>query len=308
MFSIIICTYNGSSRIERVLDCILQQCDFDKYVDELIVVDNCSTDDTKNIINRYLKNYNKVVYLYEKLPGLSNARLCGVNYCSSEWIIFLDDDNFIQPNWIKNAFMYICATENIGAFNGNVVPKFDKTLTYKHKKIIEACYLGLACSAYSEESITTVDEKSWAPFGAGLVIRTQPLKQLAKLGWLKSEGRKLNQIISGEDSEMAAWVKEKGFKWGFCNDILLYHEIGEKRLDLNYLNKLYFSFAVANYFAISNKKYGFLRKIKWSFIEATRYVKAKSENFILKKKGKNYYKNLLSVSRSKGYFNCIKLH
>lgn len=305
MFSVIICTYNGGCRIGRVLDCILSQDGFDKYIDELIVVDNCSTDETQNVVERYSTKNNKVVCLYEKKPGLSNARLCGVNYCSSEWIMFLDDDNFIQPGWIMNAYKYIENNDALGAFNGHVVPKFDSPLNREQYRLLEASFMGLACSACSEESITQINEGAWAPFGAGLVIRTGPLKELAGIGWLKSEGRKLNQIISGEDTEMTVWVKEKGFSWGFCNEMLLFHEIGKKRLNLNYLEKLYYSFGEANYLAISKKKYAFLRKLKWFFIESERYVAARVENFIFAKNGENYYRNILAISRTKGYIRAL---
>lgn len=305
MFSIIICTYNGGSRLSKVLDSILEQNDFDEYVDKLIIVDNCSTDDTKNIVESYQASNNKIFYLYEKKPGLSNARLCGVNYCSSEWIIFLDDDNFIKQNWIRGAFQYIKSKNNLGAFNGHVIPRFNNDLTKEQSILIKVSYLGLACSTYSEDSMSKIEESKWAPFGAGLVIRTQPLKELASVGWLKSEGRKLDQIISGEDSEMTAWIKKKGLAWGFCNYIFLYHEIGEHRLNIIYLEKLYYSFGVANYIAISKKKHFILRRIKWGIIEGLRYLRGKLINVILKRKNGLYFRNRLYISRAKGYFCCL---
>lgn len=178
MFSIIICTYNGGKRLGRVLDSILNQNDLNKYVDKLIVVDNHSTDETSSIIEKYKRTNENIVHLFEEHPGLSNARLCGVRHCFSEWIIFLDDDNFIQQNWIRNASQYIKSKNNMGAFNGHVIPKFNKELSKEKEELVKASFLGLACSTYSENKIPVIDENRWIPFGAGLVVLTEPLKNL----------------------------------------------------------------------------------------------------------------------------------
>lgn len=306
MFSVIICTYNGGERLRRVMDAILAQNSFEQDVEELIIVDNHSNDNTKDIVREYTKKNTRIIYLYEENPGLSNARLCGVKYSSSKWIVFLDDDNFIQPNWLSFASLYIRSRSNVGAFNGHVIPKFEKELSEEQKKLIKASYLGLACSTYSESVIPLINENRWSPFGAGLVVRAQPLKKLADIGWLRSEGRKLDQIISGEDTEMTVWVKRQGYEWGFCNDMHLYHEIGQHRLEIDYLEKLYYSFGVANYAAISQKKLYMLRRIKWLYIEGIELIKALFENGRMLEKNEKYYKNKLAISRAKGYFNCLK--
>ena len=306
MFSVIICTYNGGERLSRVLDSILNQNDFNKCVEELIIVDNHSTDETSSIVKKYKSINDSIVYLFEEHPGLSNARLCGVNYCSSEWIIFLDDDNFIQQNWIRKANQYVKSKNNIGAFNGHVIPKFNKELSAEKKELVKASFLGLACSTYSEYKIPVIDENRWIPFGAGLVVLTKPLKKFAAAGWMKSEGRKLNQIISGEDTEMTAWVKNQGYDWGFCNDMILYHEIGEHRLEIDYLEKLYYSFGVANYVAISQKSHYIMRRIKWLFIEEGQLIKGIVKKCTIKENNEQYFKNRLRISRARGYFDCLK--
>lgn len=305
MFSIIICTYNGGNRLSRVLDSILYQKDFDLLVDEILVVDNCSTDCTAKLINEYKVKNKRIKYLYEMQQGLSYARLGGVKNALSPWIIFLDDDNFLEQNWISNAATYIESHPTIGAFNGKIVPRFFTELTDKQKQLLQVSYLGLACTTYSEDVDIHINEKSWIPFGAGLVILSAPLKKMAKIGWLKSEGRKKDKIISGEDTEMVYGVKRQGYLFGFCNDMTLYHEIGIQRLELKYLEQLYNSFGVANYIGISNKELKTLRKIKWAIIEGFKWLQGiiyinwkPKESFL-------FYKYKLNVCRANGYYNSL---
>ena len=53
LFTVVICTYNGSKNLEEVLDAICVCTDLDKLVDQIIVVDNASTDGTRDIIKAY---------------------------------------------------------------------------------------------------------------------------------------------------------------------------------------------------------------------------------------------------------------
>lgn len=304
MFSVIICSFNGSKKLKRVLDCALKQKGFYEKVEELIVIDNNSSDETGDIVKKYAENNDKIKYIFESKPGLSNARACGVKNCNSEWIIFLDDDNYIEQGWIMGANNYINANPNVGAFNGNVIPLFGSALSNDEQIRLEVAYLGLACTSTSEKLLYH-DPNEWLPFGAGLVIRTEPLKNLLESGWLESEGRKQNAIISGEDTEMVLHIVSAGYDTGFCNDIILHHDVGIKRLDVEYLRKLYYSFGVAHYRSISVKNLGFLRVAKYGIISKFTIMKM---NLFEKKRNLTkyeFYTNILETCRIQGFFDAV---
>ena len=73
---------------------------------------------------------------------------------------------------------------------------------------------------------------------------------------------------------MVEWVKESGFRCGFCETVSLYHEINIRRLELGYLRKLYMSFGESYYRIISKKKFYILRRMKWGMIEGFHFVRA----------------------------------
>ena len=84
--SIVISTYNRSSYICEAIDSVLKQ-DFKNF--EIIVVDDGSTDNTKEVLSKY-KN---IRYIYQENNGRSEARNAGIKAASAEYVAFLDDDD-----------------------------------------------------------------------------------------------------------------------------------------------------------------------------------------------------------------------
>ena len=202
--TIIICTFNGASRLPKVLDCILRQDGLNNYVQKILVVDNHSLDNTKDVIQQWKLKSELVDYLYEDAPGLSNARRKGIINCNTQWTIFLDDDNYITERWLSNIFNYIDENAEVGAFNGAVIPTLDFSCSDDERRKLKSSLKVLACTHYDEQDLLSHPASHFRnPIGAGLVILTAPLKSLLKRGWLNSPGRTKNNLTSGEDGEMS---------------------------------------------------------------------------------------------------------
>lgn len=94
--SVIIPTYNRARFIKEALDSAIKQT----YKDiEIIVVDDGSIDDTKDILSQYIKKYpDRVMYFYQKNKGVSYARNLGIRKARGEYIAFLDSDDI----WLQN--------------------------------------------------------------------------------------------------------------------------------------------------------------------------------------------------------------
>ncbi|MBU4300795.1 glycosyltransferase family 2 protein [archaeon] len=91
--SIIVPAYNAEKTIKQCIESLLIQ-DYPTY--EIIIVDNCSSDKTAEII----KSYGKVKYLYEKSKGSYLSRNTGVNYSTGEILVFTDSDCILKRNWL----------------------------------------------------------------------------------------------------------------------------------------------------------------------------------------------------------------
>jgi glycosyltransferase involved in cell wall biosynthesis len=99
--SIIICTYNRAEDLRETLNSIAgltipkwREC-------ELLVVDNASTDNTKEVIMSCPVKQMPVRYLYEGKRGQSNARNKGIAESKGEALLWTDDDVRLPENWIE---------------------------------------------------------------------------------------------------------------------------------------------------------------------------------------------------------------
>ena len=92
--SVIVPVYNVEQYIEKCLDSLVNQTLQDI---EFIIVNDGSTDRSKNIIFRYKeKNSNKLLYLEKENGGLSDARNYGMKYAKGDYIAFLDSDDYVE--------------------------------------------------------------------------------------------------------------------------------------------------------------------------------------------------------------------
>lgn len=90
-FSFIVPVYNTEKYLKRCLDSIKSQT-LDDY--EVIVVDDGSTDNSRQIINEYLSD-KRFKYIYQENSGLSEARNTGIEHSTGCYLLFLDSDDYV---------------------------------------------------------------------------------------------------------------------------------------------------------------------------------------------------------------------
>lgn len=99
LVSIIIPCYNYSRFIKDAIDSALNQT-YENI--EIIIVNDGSTDNSADVINTYLPN-SKIVYIEQKNSGVSAARNNGIAIAAGDWILMLDADDCISPDYVKDA-------------------------------------------------------------------------------------------------------------------------------------------------------------------------------------------------------------
>src|SRR5437868_2820389 len=135
--SVVIATYNRCDELRGAIESFVNQ-ELRDTTFELIVVDNNSTDETRQTVARFRDEFGhgNLVYCFEQQQGVSFARNCGIMEARASIIAFTDDDIRPQPDWVASvheAFERFPQADFVG---GKVLPdpetKFPVWLTADH--------------------------------------------------------------------------------------------------------------------------------------------------------------------------------
>ena len=103
--SVIIITYNRAEMLREASKSVVLQDTEGEFSYEIVVVDNASTDRTKDVIEEMARHSNVLIrYVLEEGHGIPNARNTGVRESHGEWIAFTDDDQLAEMGWLKELF------------------------------------------------------------------------------------------------------------------------------------------------------------------------------------------------------------
>src|SRR5215472_1900043 len=119
--SIILCTRNRADLFRKSLASILAQ-DFPRSAYEIVVVDNASSDHTRDVAQCYATGAN-IRYVLEERVGLCVARNTGWRTASAPYVALFDDDAIARPGWLAAiANVFERAADNVGVIGGRVDP------------------------------------------------------------------------------------------------------------------------------------------------------------------------------------------
>lgn len=165
LFSIVIPSYNREQSITRTLDSVLNQT-FSDW--ECIVIDDHSTDNTRNIVSNYCKNDSRYILISnESKKGANGARNTGIMHARGKYISFLDSDDSWSTTMLQKQISLYRSDEKIGCIysdikiinNDGVEHPFGIPLGvegYCYSKVLEQGYL-VATSALSAKRECLLD-------------------------------------------------------------------------------------------------------------------------------------------------------
>lgn len=139
--SIIVPVYNVEKYIVKCIESLLSQ-DYKDY--EIILIDDGSTDNSKNICMNYEKEYSDLIKVYSKKNGgQASARNLALKKIKSEYVLFVDSDDYIKQNCLKDLMDKIEGNDilvfNHTEVSENVETKictFDKSISDFQKRYI----------------------------------------------------------------------------------------------------------------------------------------------------------------------------
>ena len=125
MISVIIPTFSRSYLLKKALDSLVKQ-NFDKYQFEMIVVDNNSSDDTKDVTLQFIKDHQdfNIKYVFESIPGLVAGRHRGFQESRFDILSYVDEDIIADVNWLKSVCDAFSDPEVMIA-TGKILPDYE---------------------------------------------------------------------------------------------------------------------------------------------------------------------------------------
>ncbi len=276
--SIIICCYNSAHRLHETIKHLALQQVAESTAWELIIVNNNSTDNTlevaRNEINQYeiLQRRSKIVN--EKTPGLSYARSKGVQEAQYEYIVFCDDDNWLDKNYIQTACDFLNNHKNVAAVGGQSEGVSEVQLPDWWEDYKWAYAVG---KQGQKSGDITEREFLW---GSGLAFRKSLYVQSFKDYPSFLSDRKGNELSSGGDSEVCMRFILMGYQLYYDESLMFKHFIDPQRLNWTYLKKLTKGFLQS----------ASILKVYSVYIEVLRYPNLKYKIFLL-----NYLKVFFSI-------------
>jgi glycosyltransferase involved in cell wall biosynthesis len=101
LITVIICTYNRAFILGEGLASLCQQTIPAEHF-QILVVDNNSTDNTRDIVTQFMAKLPGLRYIFEPVQGVSHAYNRGLQEARTEWVAFLDDDAKASPGWVQS--------------------------------------------------------------------------------------------------------------------------------------------------------------------------------------------------------------
>ena len=222
--SVVICTHNRCRVLKNCLESLVAQ-KFELSSFEVIVVDNASTDATKDVVEEFSRGILPIRYVYEGRLGLSRARATGFRNSRGRYVAYIDDDARAHPGWctaICQAFEQNAKAhpETVAALGGPIEQVFETErpawLTAELDQYYAKLDLGKALRLFPPRCY---------PIGANMAFRGEILQHHP---WDES-------LIMSEEAELFDRLTAGGFVYLYVPGMRVSHFVPAERCTVEWL-------------------------------------------------------------------------
>lgn len=230
MLTVAICTWNRAATLDRTLG-YFQRLILPPGLDwELIVVDNNCTDDTQQVLKKHSRRL-PLRAVFEKEPGLSNARNLAIESARGDLLVWTDDDVCVSPEWLVTYRNALDEYPNAAFFGGPITPRFDEepprwlrsTMPYV-EQIYGKIDMGPKDRPLTPEAL---------PFGANFAVRNNLPRQFH---FNSSLGRREAEMLAGEETAFMHDLLNAGYQGVWLANARIEHCIPPQLMTLEYLS------------------------------------------------------------------------
>lgn len=226
--TVILCTYNRCELLSTALDSVAVSILPDSVKWEVLVVDNNSSDQTREVVESYRRQYpGRFQYLLESQQGKSHALNAGIAKAKGDVLAFIDDDVTVEPMWLQNLTAPLQNGEWSGS-GGRIFPKW--TCAPPNWLQAEGWTVTGPLAPFDRGSVRFALAES--PVGTNMAFQKSAFKKYG--GFRTDLGPCPGSEIRSEDSEFCRRLLTAGERICYEPSAVVYHSVAKERLSKRY--------------------------------------------------------------------------
>ena len=233
----ILCTYNRCQKLAEALDSLAASTFPEPVEWEILVVDNNSPDQTRVVVERFIRQYpGHFRYVFEVQQGKSFALNTGIREAHGEILAFVDDDVTVDPGWLYNLTADLSSGEWAGS-GGRILlpPGFSPP---KWLALEGPWRQGAALCAHFDLGDSPRELKE-APYGTNMAFRREAF---SRYGDFRTDlGPRPGSELRNEDTEFGGRVLAGGDRLRYAPSAVVYHPVPEERVRKSFFRARWFT-------------------------------------------------------------------
>lgn len=241
--SVIVCCYNSAKRLPPTLQHLFAQVVPASIPWEIIIVNNNATDSTVQTAQQlYTQTDQSIAFriVDEPTPGLSHARNKGFETAQYQYVLMVDDDNWLSSNYVETVFNNLEENPNAAMVGGLGIPALEEQ---KPAWFADYAYCYATGPQAKTEGAAVV--RAHELYGAGCALKLSMLNTIRKKGFSNIlSDRTGSSLMSGGDTELCYAFRLAGYDLLYNEQISFQHFLPKARVNWKYLRKLFHGFGM----------------------------------------------------------------
>jgi len=232
-YTVALCTHDHADRLSRTL-ADLRKLRAPEAPWELVIVDNACSDATPSLLAHEAWPIGwQVRMVREEKLGLSNARNCALREARGEYLIFVDDDETPDPEWLR-AFERLISDRAPDAFGGRIEVLFEGD----RPAWLSDDLLGFLRELNRADMTIALTEPATSFHGGNFGVRRKVGETVGAFD--PALGRKGTDNTGGEEVDFYRRLLAGGFKVWWTPDAVIFHRIQAAKLKRSYFLDLHY--------------------------------------------------------------------